>query len=93
LGQKPQRRCCIPMLREQEVNGLALLIYPPIQVTPRSRDPHRRCIHPPAAPDGPLAAVERRLQRWAVLDNPTLAGRMIHVDLIRREFQIRTLPE
>ena len=80
LGQNPERRCFIPVLREQEVNGLAVLIHRPIPITPLSLDPNIRFLHPPADPDGPLAAVERRLQLRAVLDDPPVDGRMIHVD-------------
>ena len=34
LLQKPQRGLCIPMLGEQKVNGLAVLIYLPIPIAP-----------------------------------------------------------
>jgi hypothetical protein len=38
LLQKPQRGLCIPMLGEQKVNGLAVLIYLPIPIAPLTLD-------------------------------------------------------
>src|SRR5262245_11996388 len=45
LGQKPESCCFILLLREQEVNGLAVVIDRPIQITPLALDPNIRFIH------------------------------------------------
>src|SRR4029077_6337742 len=70
LLQKPQGGLLIALRCEQTVNGLALLIHGTIEVAPHAFDLARGLIHPPADPHGTLAAMERRLQVRAVLDDP-----------------------
>src|SRR5262245_4960332 len=38
LFQKPQRGLCVPVLREEKVNGLAVFIHRPIQIAPLALD-------------------------------------------------------
>jgi hypothetical protein len=58
LRKKAQRRLCIPVLREQKVNGLTVRIYRPREITLLPLDPNMGLIHPPTDPDRALAAVE-----------------------------------
>jgi hypothetical protein len=57
----------IPMLGEQEIDGLACFIHRAIEVKPLALDADIGLVHPPTEPYGPLAAVECRLQLWAIL--------------------------
>ena len=80
LLQKPQRGCCIPVLREEKVNGLAVFIHRTIQIPPRSLHFDVRLVHPPAAPDRPLPTMKRLCQLGALFADPAVDGGVIHVD-------------
>src|SRR5439155_3959553 len=70
LGEKPLGRVLVPLLREEEIDGLALLLHRAIQRAPLPLSLARRLIHPPTDPDRPLVAVKRLLQLRTVLDDP-----------------------
>src|SRR5207245_10207363 len=50
LGEKPLGRVLVPLLREEEIDGLALLIHRAIQRAPLPLYLARRLIHPPTSP-------------------------------------------
>src|SRR5439155_21641123 len=70
LGEKPLGRVLVPLLREEEIAGLALLIHRAIQMAPLPLSLAIRLIHPPTDPDRPLVALKRPLQLRTVLDAP-----------------------
>jgi hypothetical protein len=80
LLQKPQRGLCIPMLGQQKVNGLAVLIDRPIQIAPLPLNLDVRLIHPPTDPYRTLAPVKRLFQQRAILDSPPVDGGVIDVN-------------
>ncbi len=77
LGQEVQGRPLVPVLRVEKVNGLAALIHGTIQIVPLAFKPNIRLVHPPAAPDGALAAVEGRFELRAIFQDPAVDRRMI----------------
>ena len=62
LREKTERGLCIPVLCEQNVNGLPGLIDGAIELAPLPFDAHGRFVHAPAAPHRALAAVEGLFQ-------------------------------
>jgi site-specific DNA recombinase len=62
LRQKAERGLCIPVLRQQKVDGLPGFIHRAIQIAPLAFDPDVRLVHAPATPHQPLAVVERLFQ-------------------------------
>src|SRR5918992_1936754 len=80
----------MPLLSEQKVNRLAVLIHGTMQIAPLPLNPNVGLIHPPAAPDGPLAAVERFFKRWAIFQDPAVDGRVIdgHPALLHQLFEL-----
>src|SRR5918992_3362440 len=80
----------MPLLSEQKVNRLAVLIHGTLQIAPFPLNPNVGLIHPPAAPDGPLAAVERFFKRWAIFQGPAVDGRVIdgHPALLYQLFHL-----
>ena len=76
--EKIQSRFLIPLLREQEVNGLTVFVHGAIQIAPLSFDPNIRFVHPPAQPHRPLAAVERRFELGSVLQHPAVNRGVVH---------------
>ena len=65
LRQKASRGFCIPVLREQKVNGLTGLIHSPIQIPPLPLHPNIGLIHPPAVPDWALAWEAEKVTPWS----------------------------
>src|SRR5262252_7410847 len=85
--QEAPRRLFIPVLREQKVAGLALLIHGAREIIPLALDWNVRLVQAPAEPHRPLAAVKGFLQLRAVCDHPPGDGRVIHVDpTFKQEF-------
>src|SRR5215831_10845069 len=93
LLQKPQRGCCIPVLREEKVNGLAVFIHRTIQIPPLPLHFDVRLVHPPADPDRPLPAMKRLFQLGAIFDDPAVDGRVIHVDPTFNRWVIKYSPQ
>ena len=58
LLEKAQRRLFVPMLGEQKVNGLALLIYRTLEIAPLALHLNVCLVHPPAHPHGTLVTLE-----------------------------------
>src|SRR5947208_2526678 len=59
LGQKAFRGLLVALLRQEEINGLALLIHRTVEIPPLALHLDIRLIHAPADPDLPFAAMER----------------------------------
>ena len=78
------------MLREQKVNGLALLIHGTIEVVPHAFHLNIGLVHPPTDPHGTLAAMECLFQLGTVFHDPALDGRMIdrHPTLLHEFFDM-----
>src|SRR5215467_8997282 len=79
LFQKPQCGLCIPMLGEQKVNGLAVLIDRSIQVAPLPLDLDVCLVHPPADPYRTFVPVKRLFQQRTIFDGPPVDGGVIDV--------------
>src|SRR5207244_2556204 len=67
---KPLCGLLVTLLREEEIDGLALFIHRAIQIAPLTLHLDVGFIHPPTDPDRPLVAVECLLQLRAVLHDP-----------------------
>src|SRR5207237_36480 len=76
--QKPERGLFIAVLREQKVNGLALLIDRTIEIPPLPLDFNIGFVHAPTLPHRTFAAMEGFLQLGAILDDPQVNGGVIH---------------
>jgi hypothetical protein len=76
LGEEARGGALVPLLREEASAGLPGLLPRPLAVRPLAVDLEGRVLPPPAAPERPLAAVERRFERGSVLHDPPLAGRV-----------------
>ena len=70
--QKAQRGLWIPVLRAQNVDGLALRLPRARQIPPLPCDADVGLVHPPTHPHRALAAVEGRFQLRAVLQDPAI---------------------
>ena len=70
--RKRSAASCIPVFREQKVNGLAVFIHGAIQVAPLAFDADVGLVHAPAAPHRPLAEVEHGFQLRAILQDPAV---------------------
>src|ERR671933_534407 len=94
LREKSERGFCIPLLREQEVNGLPGLIDRAIHIPPLAFHPDIGLIHPPAAAHWALAAVERLCQLRTVLHDPALDRRVVdwHPALLHQFFDMPITP-
>src|SRR5262252_8550723 len=79
LLQKPQCGLCIPMLGEQKVNGLAVLIDRSIQIAPLPLDLDVGLVQPPADPYRAFTPVKRLFQQRAIFDGPPVDGGVIDV--------------
>src|SRR5262245_50346890 len=79
LLQKPPRGLCVPGLREEKVNGLAVFIHRPIQRAQLARDLNGRLVHPPADPHVTLAPMKRLFELWTIFDDPPIHGGVIHL--------------
>src|SRR5437764_973468 len=66
LGQATFGGLLVALLREEQVNRVALLIHGAGERTLWPLDLDGRRAHPPAHPHGTRAAVERLLAQWAV---------------------------
>ena len=77
LGEDARGHRLVPRCREENIDGLAALIHGAMQVGPLAFHPDVRLVHAPAAPHRPLAAVERRFERRALLQDPAVDGRVI----------------
>jgi hypothetical protein len=77
--QKPECRLFIAVLREQKVNGLVLLIHRAVQIAPLALDLDIRLVHPLADPHRPLAPMKRLFELWAIFDDPSVHGGVIHL--------------
>jgi hypothetical protein len=75
--QKASCSRCIPVLREEKGNGLAVFVHCTRQIPPRALPFDLRLIHPPTHPHRLLAPRERGLQLGAVLDHPPVARGVI----------------
>jgi hypothetical protein len=80
LLEKPSRGVFVSVFRERKGNSLPVLVYRTIQRPPLAFHADRCFIHPPAKPDGPLAAVEYLFQLRAVSDGPPVDGGVIHLN-------------
>jgi hypothetical protein len=68
--QKAPRRMTISLHGQEAVDGLTISVHGAVEVAPLPAHPEVRFIHPPAEPGRPLAAVERRFQLRALLQDP-----------------------
>src|SRR5262249_910296 len=59
LGQEAQGYWFVPLLRQQQIDRLTVLIHRAIEIPPVACDFDIRLVHPPAAPHGPFVAMER----------------------------------
>jgi hypothetical protein len=71
LGEEAHGGALVPLLREEASAGLPGLLRP-LAVRPLAVDLDGRVLQPPAAPDRPLASVERRFERGSVLQDPPI---------------------
>jgi len=78
--EQPEGRLCVSMLRQQKVNGLAVLVHGAIEIAPLAFDFDGRLVHAPADPRRALAAVQGFFQERVVFDHPPVDGGVIHVD-------------
>jgi hypothetical protein len=72
LGEEARGGALVPLLREEASAGLPGLLPRPLAVRPLAVDLDGRVLQPPAAPDRPLASVERRFERGSVLQDPPI---------------------
>src|SRR5215510_12501376 len=79
LDQKTFRGLLVALLRQEEINGLALLIHRTVEIPPLALHLDIRLIHTPAKPDLPFAAMERLCEEGTILDDPPVDGRVIHL--------------
>src|SRR5256885_8612600 len=79
LGQKAFGGLLVALLRQEEINGLALLIHRTVEIPPLALHLDIRLIHAPADPDLPFAAMERLFEEGTILDDPPVDGRVIHL--------------
>src|SRR5262249_60657719 len=79
LSQKAFRGLLVALLRQEEINGLALLIHRTVEIPPLALHLDIRLIHTPAKPDLPFAAMERLCEEGTILDDPPVDGRVIHL--------------
>src|SRR5438445_881533 len=79
LGQKAFRGLLFALLRQEEINGLALLIHRTVEIPPLALHLDIRLIHTPAKPDLPFAAMECLFEEGTILDDPPVDGRVIHL--------------
>src|SRR5215510_3661535 len=77
LDQKTFRGLLVALLRQEEINGLALLIHRTVEIPPLAVHLDIRLIHAPAEPDLPFAAMERLFEEGTILDDPPVDGRVI----------------
>jgi hypothetical protein len=71
-------RCSlVPMGPKQKVNGVAVLVDGPVEISPFALDADVGLVHPPALTNHLLAQAERFLQYRQQLDGPAVHGRMI----------------
>src|SRR5262249_19717778 len=77
LLQKAQGGLCVPVLGEQKVNRLAVLIYRAVEITPLALHLDGGFVHAPADPHGTLAPMEGVLQLGTILHHPALDGRVV----------------
>ena len=80
LLQTPQRGFGVPLLREEKVDGLAVLIHRPIQIAPLAFDLNVRLVPPPADPHRALTPVECLFQQGTVFHDPALDRRVVDRD-------------
>jgi hypothetical protein len=80
LLEEPSGGLLIPVLREQNVDRLAVCIHGAIEGALFTVDADARLVHPPAAPHRSLAAAERRFPWGTVLDDPAVDAGVIHGD-------------
>jgi hypothetical protein len=100
FGEKAFGGPLIVVLRQEEIDGLSLLIHGPIEIIPLPFDPNIRLVHTSADPDRALAVVKSVLQLRAILHHPALDGRVIdrHRTLLHEFFdkpiaqRIREIP-
>jgi hypothetical protein len=88
--EKLQRRLCVPVLGQQKVNRLSMLIHGAIQVVPLPFHANIRLVHAPTHPHGALAAVKGVFQLRAVFDHPALDGGVVdwHPALLHQFFDL-----
>ena len=72
--QKAPRGLCIAVLREQKVQGLALLISRALQRAPLALDLDGRLVHPPAQPHRTRTPMKRLVELPALLDDSAVHG-------------------
>ena len=80
LGQEAFGRLLVALLREEEINRLAVFIDSAIEIAPLALDLNVGLVHPPADPHRSLATVQGFFEERAVFDHPPVNGRVIHVD-------------
>src|SRR5215831_21409175 len=77
LLQQPERGLCVPVLRQQKVHGLAVLIHGAIEIVPLAFDLHVGLVHAPADPHRTFPAMKRLFQQGTVFHHPALDSRMV----------------
>jgi site-specific DNA recombinase len=77
LGQKSLGSSLVTVLRQEEVNGLAMCVHSAIEVAPLGFDANVGLVHAPADPHRPLAVVKRLFQWGTVFHDPPVDGGMI----------------
>src|SRR5215217_4514998 len=75
LGQKAFRGLLIALLRQEEINGLALLIHRTVEIPPLALHLDIRLIHAPACPDLPFTAMEHLFEEGTIFDDTPVARR------------------
>ena len=90
LLQKPERGLCIAVLRQQKVNGLAVLIHRTIEVVPLPFDLDIGLVHAPADPHRALPAMKRLFQQGTVFHHPALDRGVVdgHSTLLQQFFDM-----
>jgi len=79
LRQKTFRGRLIALLRQEAIDGLALLIHCTGEIPPLPFNLAIRLIHAPTDPDMPFAAMERLCEERTRLDDPSVDRRVINV--------------
>jgi len=77
--QKPERGLFIPVLCQEKVNRLALLIDRSIELPPLALHLDIGLVHPPVHPHRTLAPMKRLLELGALFDDPSINGGVIHL--------------
>src|SRR5262249_5343152 len=75
--QEPERRLFVPVLRQENVNGLAVFLHGARAIAPLTLHCDACLVHTPAHPYRPLAPMERLFEQGTVCDHPARHGGVV----------------